>query len=91
VTGPAPAYPNVAPICYGGDIVRANNQVSASESRILEDDISDGVFAGGNNRRFAFQNFDLLKIAKLIVGLDSALRMITTLRAKDGAIMESDS
>jgi hypothetical protein len=29
VTGPAPAYPNVAPICYGGDIVRANNQVSA--------------------------------------------------------------
>jgi hypothetical protein len=29
VTGPAPVYPNVAPICYGGDIVRANNQVSA--------------------------------------------------------------
>jgi hypothetical protein len=45
MTGPAPAYPNVAPICYGGDIVRANNQVSASESRILEDDIIDGAFA----------------------------------------------
>jgi hypothetical protein len=45
MAGPTPAYPNVAPICYGGDIVRANNQVSASESRILEDDIIDGTFA----------------------------------------------